>query len=86
MYSPIKYEDVMLANDNAEDEHSQPFLPEVNRISVSALQLSFMRSKVLKQTVLEARQGGEVQQRSQVRRTVSWGAGDGIPRKGYGTF
>ena len=25
----------MLANDNAEDEHSQPFLPEVNRILVS---------------------------------------------------
>ena len=25
----------MLANDNAEDEHSQPFLPEVNRISAS---------------------------------------------------
>jgi len=67
--SPIKYEDVMLANDNAEDEHSQPFLPEV-----------------LKQTVLEARQGGEAEQRSQVRRTVSWGAGDGIPRKGYRTF
>ena len=29
----------MLANDNAEDEHSQPFLPEVNRISASTSHL-----------------------------------------------
>ena len=76
----------MLANDNAEDEHSQPFLPEVKTESRPPLQFSFMNSKVLKQTVLEARQGGEAEQRSQVRRTVSWGAGDGIPRKGYRTF
>jgi len=72
--SPIKYEDVTLASDNTEDEHSQPFLPEV-----------------LKQTVLQ-QQGGEWQQQQQqqggngVRRTVSWGAGDGAHPKGYRTF
>merc|ERR1719427_2616678 len=32
--SPIKYEDVTLASDNVEDEHSQPFLPEVLKQTV----------------------------------------------------
>jgi len=67
--SPIKYEDVTLASDNVEDEHSQPFLPEV-----------------LKQTVLESQQRGEWQRRGEVKRTVSWGAGDGVQPKGYRTF
>jgi len=68
--SPIKYEDVTLASDNVEDEHSQPFLPEV-----------------LKQTVLKSQLGGEDEGRNgAVRRTVSWGAGDGVHPKSYRTF
>ena len=38
--SPIKYEDVTLASDNVEDEHSQPFLPEVKSAMQSMQEVS----------------------------------------------
>ena len=94
IFSPIKYEDVTLASDNLGDEHSQPFLPEVllhlHPLQAGERVFHISCSKVLKQTVLESQQGGggegQRQGGGEVRRTVSWGAGDGVQPKGYRTF